>query len=258
MGNEMTGDEHLYLAATEEAESEAVRDPALWAKCMALSDGAGDKAKYMYINERVEALKAEEAEVLHVQKQRAEEKEKERLNSIVQDLKNIKCFASENENGSWTVYGPGDDVRTFKTHNGFLSFAQELLPNIKIEQSKIDKKASFKNPGQEIHSDIEEKPFFQKLANGDFGLAKTYWIYGVLVGVVANILSNIITSINGLIIFMVLYTAYEIPVLMGIWRASDKYQGPSAWAVLAKIAVVLGAIMLVIGFLAIAGLLNHA
>ena len=95
--------------------------------------------------------------------------------------------------------------------------------------------------------------FFSKLANGDFGLAKTYWLYGVLVGVIANVLSNVITSISGLVIFMVVYTAYEIPVVMGVWRASSKYQGPRVWAILAKIAVVLGAIMLVAGLLVIAG-----
>ncbi len=104
----------------------------------------------------------------------------------------------------------------------------------------------------------EPPNFFSKLARGEFGLAKTYWLYGVLVGVIANVLSNVVTSIAGLVIFMVIYTAYEIPVLMGIWRASDKYQGPSAWAVLAKIAVILGAIMLAIGLFAIVGLLNNA
>lgn len=99
--------------------------------------------------------------------------------------------------------------------------------------------------------------FFRQLVNGDFGLAKTYWLYGVLVGVFANILSSVITSIDALVIFMIIYTAYEIPVFIGIWSASDKYQGPSVWAVLSKIAVILGVIMLAINYLAI-NLLNHA
>ncbi|ADJ27741.1 hypothetical protein [Nitrosococcus watsonii] len=98
-----------------------------------------------------------------------------------------------------------------------------------------------------------EQGFFEKLANGDFGLAKTYWIYGVLVGMVVNLLSNFISSIGGLVIFIIAYTTYEIPVLMGIWKAANKYKGPRFWAVLAKTAVVLGVIMLVAGLLAIIG-----
>lgn len=104
----------------------------------------------------------------------------------------------------------------------------------------------------------DNKGFFSKLARGEFGLAKTYWLYGVIVGVIANVFMNFITSITGLVVTIVVYTAYEIPLLIGIWRASDKYQGPNVWAVLAKIAVILGTIMLAFGLFAIVRLLNHA
>jgi hypothetical protein len=107
-------------------------------------------------------------------------------------------------------------------------------------------------------SSSTEKGFFGELANGDFGLAKTYWLYGVVVGVVVTIISSKVTSIGGLVILMLAYTAYEIPVLMGIWRAANKYQGQKIWAVLAKIAVVVGAIMLVDGLLAVIRLLGKA
>jgi TPR repeat protein len=49
------GDEELYLKATNEVEG-ASKDPALWAKAMALADGDQDKAKYQYIKLRVEQL----------------------------------------------------------------------------------------------------------------------------------------------------------------------------------------------------------
>jgi len=52
------GDENLYLEATKEVESEK-RDPALWAKVQALTEGAQDKAKYAYIKLRVEQLAQE-------------------------------------------------------------------------------------------------------------------------------------------------------------------------------------------------------
>lgn len=79
-----------------------------------------------------------------------------------------------------------------------------------------------------------------------------------MVGVVVNIITNVIASIGGLVILMLAYTAYEIPVIMGVWRAANKYQGSKIWAILAKIAVVLGAIMLAVGLLAIIGLLGQA
>ena len=102
------------------------------------------------------------------------------------------------------------------------------------------------------------KSFLRKLSRGDFGLAKTYWIYGVIVGFILNIAMKPITSIGLLAVIMLVYTAYEILVLMGTWRAADKYEGSKIWAVLAKIAVILGAIMLAVGLIAIVVLLSHA
>jgi DedD protein len=94
-----------------------------------------------------------------------------------------------------------------------------------------------------------EKGFFGKLSNGDFGLAKTYWLYGVLIDFVGGIAIQLITSIGLFAIVMLAYTAYRIPVIMGIWRAASKYEGYKIWAVLAKIAAVLGVIMLAVGLI---------
>ena len=51
-------DSHLYLIATEEVEGDK-RDAALWAKCIVKNNGDESKAKYNYIEKRVEALKKE-------------------------------------------------------------------------------------------------------------------------------------------------------------------------------------------------------
>ena len=32
----------------------------------------------------------------------------------------------------------------------------------------------------------EHKGFFSKLSSGDYGLAKTYWLYGVVAGIVGD------------------------------------------------------------------------
>ena len=92
-----------------------------------------------------------------------------------------------------------------------------------------------------------EKGFFKRLADGDFGLARTYWLYGVLVSISVNLVSNFfITSIGGLLLLTLAYAAYDISVILGTWRAARKYQGPRLWANLAKSMTIVGAIMLVV------------
>lgn len=90
-----------------------------------------------------------------------------------------------------------------------------------------------------------DKGFFRKLANGDFKLAKTFWLCGVLAGFILNNLTHILLKFNSsgamLAIVFFAYTTYEIPLIMGTWRAAYKYQGPKVWAVLAKYAVLPGA-----------------
>lgn len=92
--------------------------------------------------------------------------------------------------------------------------------------------------------------FIPALARGDFGLAKTYWLYGVLVSFVVQIIGEFITSTEPLVLVMGIYIIYMLPVLLGIWRAADVYPGPYVWAVLAKIWVVLGWISYPLGLLA--------
>lgn len=103
-----------------------------------------------------------------------------------------------------------------------------------------------------------ELHFLSRLVRGDFGLAKTYWLYGVLVGLGVNLISRAITSSGMLVLFVVAYAVYEVPVLIGTWRAAAKYSGPTIWAVLAKIAVVLGAIVLAVSLLGALALLGKA
>ena len=101
-----------------------------------------------------------------------------------------------------------------------------------------------------------KRGFFVKLANGDFGLAKTFWLYGILVSIVVKLISEAVTSIGGLVILILAFMAYNIPLLMGIWRAANKYHGPKIWAVLAKIEVWLWTAGLVLGLLEVIGLLS--
>jgi|APSaa5957512493_1039668.scaffolds.fasta_scaffold10762_7 hypothetical protein len=91
-----------------------------------------------------------------------------------------------------------------------------------------------------------KKGFFKKLLDGDFGLAKTYWLYGALVGFISSLVIDFIESTQFLMIFSVIYTIYRIVLTTGVWRAGDRYEGSKIWAILAKIASTFGTIFMII------------
>jgi hypothetical protein len=82
--------------------------------------------------------------------------------------------------------------------------------------------------------------FFGKLINGDFGLAKTFWLYGVLLEIIVISLATPKPYVSIFIALMLVNDAYLIVLVIGIWRAANKYQGLKIWGWLAKIVVVLG------------------
>jgi len=84
-----------------------------------------------------------------------------------------------------------------------------------------------------------EGGFFRKLSNGDFGLAKTYWLYNVL----AIIVGNILMELSAYVLMAII--AYSIPSLTGLWKAANKYRGSRIWSVLAKIITIIGIITII-------------
>ena len=97
-------------------------------------------------------------------------------------------------------------------------------------------------------SEVTAKGFIKQLIDGDFGLAKTYWLYFV---VGSNLLwlllmFPILSSSFGLIVVSMLAAiAYDIVVLTGIWNSASRYTGSKIWSVLAKIIVGANAVFLV-------------
>jgi hypothetical protein len=89
------------------------------------------------------------------------------------------------------------------------------------------------------------RPFFlARLFNGDYGLAKTFWIYAVCLSLLFKLLIVLaavyLHSRPIALALMVPYYPYRVIALSGAWHAADKYDGRDAWAVLAKVAVVIG------------------
>ena len=94
-----------------------------------------------------------------------------------------------------------------------------------------------------------DRNLFSRAIEGDLGLALTYWGIGVggslalfipLVFLYSRITSPWLQ--RGVVIVSV---AYGILAGIAVWNAASRYPGRKAWAVLAKVAVVLGAVNLV-------------
>ncbi len=86
------------------------------------------------------------------------------------------------------------------------------------------------------------------LWNGRSGLAKTYWLWGVLFSIPWGIALSLLTpGSNPAILVVLAFFVYYVIVHVGIWRAASQYQGFKAWAILAKIAVLITPTSLVLG-----------
>jgi hypothetical protein len=124
---------------------------------------------------------------------------------------------------------------------------QVMLPDRQAAgHQSADQGGTAEEPDREAAAPEPEEGFLSRLIGGDLGLAKTYWVYSVLGGVVASLFSRSITSPAALAWFVLILAVYQVLVSIGIWNAAGKYTGWAIWAVLARIAVVIGAVLLLV------------
>ena len=88
----------------------------------------------------------------------------------------------------------------------------------------------------------KKENFFVSFWNGQLSLPMSYWGVGVGFGIIFGIIVGLFIGIMGmsedaLYGFLIPFQIYTV---VGIWRSSNNYKGPKFWAVLAKIAIVLG------------------
>lgn len=88
---------------------------------------------------------------------------------------------------------------------------------------------------------------FKSVIAGKERLVVTYWLWGVVGTIAVSFVAGLLVGLLGLpvVIGILITLAYWIPVAFGIWRSSDNYKGNPVWAILAKVAVVLGALSVV-------------
>ncbi len=91
-------------------------------------------------------------------------------------------------------------------------------------------------------SKSKKENFFVRFWNGQLSLPMSYWGVGVGLGIIFGMIVGLFVGIMGmsddaLYGFLI---PFQIFTVVGIWRSSNNYKGPKFWAVLAKIAIVLG------------------
>lgn len=92
-----------------------------------------------------------------------------------------------------------------------------------------------------------KRGFLSKLSSGDYGLAKTFWIYGVTVSVLFGITERVMSytmlgvdqSSKFIAIFVLMYTAFQLFVTVGTWNSAKRYMGAKIWSVLAMVTCML-------------------
>ena len=196
-------DDHIYLKVTEEVTSGKI-DPALWAKAIAQALGDEDKGKYEYINLRVAQLKES----------------------------NLDPHQQDNDE---RYMPPGVIVTPPPNEIPGDEDSNEAFDVVEDEPSA--------DPAPDSQKTIDNDTVFNTLIMGKFGLAKTYWVFGICIMVLLYILSNIIGTLGSptlSIVWVLGLYAYQVIVWVAIWRAAGRYSGPVIWSGLAKFAVIIG------------------
>jgi|LQYC01.1.fsa_nt_gi hypothetical protein len=106
------------------------------------------------------------------------------------------------------------------------------------------------------------------LWRGDVPLVKTYWLFGVVAGIFLTIAfayieyqSAVFSTAIGVIFVLGLVVCafvYSVFISFAIWRSANKYQGLQRYAILAKVAVILGVMALIKTALEIFGVVPTA
>jgi hypothetical protein len=92
------------------------------------------------------------------------------------------------------------------------------------------------------------------LWRGDIPLGQAFWEYAIAYGTIANIVATaatIATVAAGLpdalaISLFLMPLPYILTAVVGVVRSAGKYRGPPQWATMAKIAVILWGVVMVL------------
>ena len=100
------------------------------------------------------------------------------------------------------------------------------------------------------------KKLFLQLIAGDYGLTKTYWLFGmggtfIITEVIAPILDAALSHYSAYAIIPLL-AIHQCCAAIGIFKAADKFQGNPAWPFIAKVSAGLSMLMLLLSLMELA------
>lgn len=98
--------------------------------------------------------------------------------------------------------------------------------------------------------------FCRSLSKGDYGLVKTFWVYGASVNLVAISVLTIVNSLVLNVILLVVFYCYTVLLLMGVWRAAANFAGPRLWGLLAELSCIFFALWLAVSLVMTLGRVN--
>ena len=120
---------------------------------------------------------------------------------------------------------------------------KQAVEQEKIEATKKEERDK-KLAEEQFQKDNLNKGFIKKLKNGYYGLATTFWIFGVI-GIpflyflaLISTISVFLTGYIGLFIYLI-PLSYGFIVLFGVRKASNRYDGFKPWSILANLIAVI-------------------
>jgi hypothetical protein len=95
------------------------------------------------------------------------------------------------------------------------------------------------------------KTAFIRLRRGEIPLARAFWEYAMAYGLLANLIATagafavLAADLPALLAVAIFFLPlpYNALVVVAVWRSANRYAGPPMWATLARVAVVLWAII---------------
>ena len=109
--------------------------------------------------------------------------------------------------------------------------------NIKRKENKVTQ--------QSTANLFQSNKVIERVWNGDETMAKTFWLYNILIGILVTFICGVLVGLFS-IIFILIAVIYFVWSSIGLWNSSTKYknfqlknQKPYGWSIAAKIWVVL-------------------
>jgi hypothetical protein len=90
-----------------------------------------------------------------------------------------------------------------------------------------------------------------RLWRGEEPLARAFWLYAILYGTLANTVTTIgmfaVVAADApvwlAVVIHFLATPYNIFAIVAVWRSAGRYRGPQHWAALARVGVIVWALV---------------